>query len=567
MSKKGGESFGDKITTGKKGGGFSFDPTGLERAAKAARDLDNSRNSQEALELVMKQEEAKRAEANVQTKQLEIQKVKEEGEQKRQLAEVQLENSKKKAEYSDYLERKRQAEMLEHQEMMAEKARQRDEESLQRQEGMRRETIQYEQKLRNDSQMAKIQQKIRAKAEYERNNMDIIKEKVEIEEAQRRKTYKEALGMGLSIIGEGFRGFISNWREITRLAAASSLLFFGFYMARSSVGLATGLVQSKFGRPLLVRETSRKTFRYYYKYPFQMVNRMLTKKPSEKDILDGMIFHDQLERRLRSISYGIINKKKHFAPFRNLMFYGPPGTGKTLFAKSLALKSGLDYAVITGGDVAPLGKDAVTELHKLFDWSKTSTKGLLLFIDEADAFLRKRQETEAMSENLRNAINAFLYRTGTETHKFLVIMATNAPEQLDKAIHDRVDEMIYFDRPDAAERKNMLYHYLLEYCTPTTSFKGRMKIYLKNPILFFYGKKEIRMGDIGDEKITDVSEKIEGFSGREISKLVLAWHDAAFSEPEPILTEEIMDGVLTHFLEQHRKKDKWNKDQDEVYKV
>lgn len=39
----------------------------------------------------------------------------------------------------------------------------------------------------------------------------------------------------------------------------------------------------------------------------------------------------------------------------------PPcvGTGKTLFARTLARQSGLDYAIMTGGDVGPLGKDAV----------------------------------------------------------------------------------------------------------------------------------------------------------------------------------------------------------------
>lgn len=48
---------------------------------------------------------------------------------------------------------------------------------------------------------------------------------------------------------------------------------------------------------------------------------------------------------------------------------------------------GLDYALMTGGDVAPLGSQAVTKIHQLFDWAKKSRKGLLLFIDEADAFL------------------------------------------------------------------------------------------------------------------------------------------------------------------------------------
>ena len=52
---------------------------------------------------------------------------------------------------------------------------------------------------------------------------------------------------------------------------------------------------------------------------------------------------------------------------------------------------------MTGGDVAPLGRDAVTAIHKVFDWSQTSGRGLLLFIDEADAFLRKRATVNKIS--------------------------------------------------------------------------------------------------------------------------------------------------------------------------
>lgn len=56
----------------------------------------------------------------------------------------------------------------------------------------------------------------------------------------------------------------------------------------------------------------------------------------------------------------------------------------------------MDYAIMSGGDVAPLGSGAVSQLHELFDWSERSRRGLLLFVDEADAFLGKRGDT--MSE-------------------------------------------------------------------------------------------------------------------------------------------------------------------------
>jgi hypothetical protein len=49
-------------------------------------------------------------------------------------------------------------------------------------------------------------------------------------------------------------------------------------------------------------------------------------------------------------------------PFRHLLLYGPPGTGKTLLARRLAAACGMDYAVMSGGDVVRRGG---TILHSL----------------------------------------------------------------------------------------------------------------------------------------------------------------------------------------------------------
>ena len=48
------------------------------------------------------------------------------------------------------------------------------------------------------------------------------------------------------------------------------------------------------------------------------------------------------------------------------------------------------------------------------------------------------------------------------------------------------------------------------------------------------------MEGISRELIKDMAAQSIGFSGREIMKMVVAWHDAAFTMPEPILTPEIM---------------------------
>lgn len=125
-----------------------------------------------------------------------------------------------------------------------------------------------------------------------------------------------------------------------------------------------------------------------------------------------------------------------------MMFYGPPGTGKTLFAKKLAMQSGLEYAVMVGSDIAPLGPNAVTELNKIFSWANSQKNGMILFIDEADAFLRSRKGE--ISEATRHAVNTFLYRTGTPSEKLILIIATNTPETLDEAVHDRIDEVVGF---------------------------------------------------------------------------------------------------------------------------
>lgn len=558
--KKGGAS-------NKSQGAYGFDPSGLERAAKAAKELDSSPNVKNAFELSLKQEETKATKAKARIKELDISRVQIEQQERRKTLETELQVSKEKSKFDDELARRRYQEQLEQHAEMQEMGRRKDEESVSRQEQMKRQTIQFEQDLKRQNDGERILAKEQAKIQRLLETRDLRRDEMIVKEQERRKTLREVWASNLSAIGSGTKEYLTNFSNLATLAGGLTLAFFGFQFARAAGRITTALVEARVGKPPLVRETSRKTtIGQHFMAPLSsfythtlLKGRLLptSSKQREKDILDGIFINEKLEKDLRTISHSIVNRKRHYAPFRNLLLYGPPGTGKTMFAKSLATHSGMDFAIFTGGDIGPLGKEGAIHLHKLFDWANTSSKGVLLFMDEADAFLRKRSD-EHISEDMRNALNAFLFRTGSGSHKFMLVLASNQPEQLDRAAHDRIDEIVHFDKPGHKQRLQMLYHYLLLYCSPPKTVRGRLQQYIKHPRSLVYKKTDIGMKGVEAEFIEEVTKRIEGFSGREIYKLVIAWHDAAFSQANAVLTPEMMKEVLESHIEQHVQRQEWH---------
>lgn len=52
---------------------------------------------------------------------------------------------------------------------------------------------------------------------------------------------------------------------------------------------------------------------------------------------------------------------------------------------------------------------------------------------QADAFLSRRGRS-SMSESMRNVLSALLHHTGTQSDKYMLVLATNRPGDLDTAI-------------------------------------------------------------------------------------------------------------------------------------
>jgi ATPase family AAA domain-containing protein 3A/B len=222
-----------------------------------------------------------------------------------------------------------------------------------------------------------------------------------------------------------------------------------------------------------------------------------------------------------------------------MLFYGPPGTGKTMLAKRLARSSGMEFAIMSGGDVGPLGRDAVTELHKLFDFAERSGRGMLLFIDEADAFLASRSR-DAMSEEQRNALNALLYRTGESSDRFMMVLATNRPGDLDTAVLDRVDENLLFDLPDLEARKGLVRQYFKKYIVQSGSGSSGV-----GGLMGVRKSARILVDDaLTSDWLESVAQRTEGFSGRAIAKLMLSMQGNVYGRADARLDLDLAEQVL-----------------------
>lgn len=534
---------------------YRFDSAALERAARAAKELEKSQFAKEALELSKMQEETKQKEIISKAKEMEVQieAAKAEGkrieqEERRKTLQEQSKLDQQKAQYQDQLSRKRYEDQLAQQQRMNEENLRRQEESVAKQEALRKSTIEHELEQRHKYDMKRIDAEMCAKAKMERENQDLTLEQIRVRAAEdrettlksmieKRETILASIKTAGSAIGTGIDTFLSEPAKIQAAVAGLVALTAGYYTAKGSLGILFRFLEARLAKPSLVRETSRISLFDAVRHPVQSVKK-IKKKP--EDVLEGVVLNPGVEERVRDIAIATKNTKYNKGMYRNILLHGPPGTGKTLFAKKLAMHSGMDYAIMTGGDIALLGKESVGAIHKVFDWASTSRKGLVLFIDEAEGFLRKRHEN--ISEELRMAISAFLYRTGTQTDKFMMVLASNTPEVLDFAVVDRVHEPVEFPLPTQPERERLVRQYFEKYILlPAAEGKRRLKV-----AEFDYSKA-----------CSKVAEMTEGMSGREITNLALDWQMTTYASREGIFTEAIMIKRAEAAVEHRKHKVSW----------
>jgi hypothetical protein len=134
-----------------------------------------------------------------------------------------------------------------------------------------------------------------------------------------------------------------------------------------------------------------------------------------------------------------------------VLFAGPPGTGKTLAAEVMAHTLGVDLLVV---DLSRVVSKWIGETEKnlaeAFDAAERS-QAVLLF-DEADALFGRRTAVSDAHDRYANLETAYLLAR-LERFEGLTILSTNLRDNIDDAFTRRLEFVVDFDAPAAAERE------------------------------------------------------------------------------------------------------------------
>jgi SpoVK/Ycf46/Vps4 family AAA+-type ATPase len=140
-------------------------------------------------------------------------------------------------------------------------------------------------------------------------------------------------------------------------------------------------------------------------------------------------------------------------PGATALFAGPSGTGKTMAAGVVAAELGLPlYRVDLAGTVSKYIGETEKNLERIF--TAAARAEVVLFFDEADALFGKRSEVADSHDRYANIEISYLLQR-MERHAGLTILATNLSQNLDEAFLRRLDTVVEFAPPRAADRERL----------------------------------------------------------------------------------------------------------------
>ena len=143
-------------------------------------------------------------------------------------------------------------------------------------------------------------------------------------------------------------------------------------------------------------------------------------------------------------------------PIKWAVFFWPPGVGKTAFVKYLAKSTGSDFFQLNTDDIRDeyvWGSEK--KIRKAFNefYESLKSKKAILYIDEIDGLMGVKGDRDHM-EWVRSIFLQELDGFSTDNDlwkKGFIIVSTNYPQAIDKALKERLGFKIKFEMPTKKE--------------------------------------------------------------------------------------------------------------------
>ncbi len=132
------------------------------------------------------------------------------------------------------------------------------------------------------------------------------------------------------------------------------------------------------------------------------------------------------------------------------LMQGPSGTGKTMAARILAVELNKDLYRV---DLASVVNKYIGETEKNINQvlSRAEELDIILLLDEGDALLTRRTSVQTANDRYANLETNYLLQR-LEAYEGILLITTNAPDYIDDAFERRMDVVVTFKIPGAANR-------------------------------------------------------------------------------------------------------------------
>lgn len=143
-----------------------------------------------------------------------------------------------------------------------------------------------------------------------------------------------------------------------------------------------------------------------------------------------------------------------------VLLQGPPGCGKTLIAEAVAKESGCKFLYMQPSALFEV-QEASDLVRALFDEIEKEDRPVMIFVDEADSFFRRRDMQSPRRGEIVSTFLTQLDGLGRRSKKAFLVCATNAPDLMDPAIRrsGRLDYTFEVGPPTPDDRKDLLRHF------------------------------------------------------------------------------------------------------------